>query len=217
MNEKGKVSLGICASNGVVLATHKGTPPLADSTNYHKISEVTESSGVVYAGMGPDYRVLLNSARKRSQVYYRKFQDEIPTEQLTKQVAQVMQEFTQQGGVRPFGVSLLIAGFDHKGPQLYQADPSGAYFQWKATAIGKGYANVRAFLEKNFRDGEEDFEVQDAVDLAIRALQSELEGQMTEHNIEVGVVERGEKGKPPKFKLLSPATLKKHMENMVFS
>lgn len=219
MNEKGKLSLGICASNGVVLATHKHIPALADPTNYHKIMKVTNNSGVVYAGMGPDYRVLLNRARKRSQVYYMKYKDLIPTEGLTKQVAQVMQEFTQQGGVRPFGVSLLIGGFDHKGPQLFQADPSGAYFQWKATAIGKGYQNARAFLEKNFRDpseegeGSDDFEVADAIDLAIRALQSELEGQMTEDNIEIGIVERNDKGVPV-FNLLSPEAIKRHIGNM---
>ena len=39
-----------------------------------------------------------------------------------------MQEFTQQGGVRPFGVSLMIAGIDDNGPHLFQVDPSGAYF-----------------------------------------------------------------------------------------
>lgn len=49
-----------------------------------------------------------------------------------------MQEYTQSGGVRPFGVSLLVAGMDGDGvPRLFQVDPSGAYFGWKATAIGK--------------------------------------------------------------------------------
>ncbi len=49
-----------------------------------------------------------------------------------------MQEYTQSGGVRPFGVSLLVAGIDGDGvPRLFQVDPSGAYFGWKATAIGK--------------------------------------------------------------------------------
>lgn len=62
--------------------------------------------------------------------------------QLVRDTASVMQEFTQSGGVRPFGLSLLVAGFDDSGPQLFQVDPSGAYFGWKATAIGKNH--VRA-------------------------------------------------------------------------
>lgn len=52
-------------------------------------------------------------------------------------------------GVRPFGVSLLIAGFDKvTGPALYQVDPSGSFFAWKATAIGKDMINAKTFLEK---------------------------------------------------------------------
>jgi 20S proteasome subunit alpha 2 len=59
-----------------------------------------------------------------------------------------MQEYTQSGGVRPFGVSLLIAGIDAQGPSLYQVDPSGSYWKWKASAIGKNMVNAKTFLEK---------------------------------------------------------------------
>lgn len=71
-----------------------------------------------------------------------------PVSQLVRDTAGVMQEYTQRGGVRPFGVSLLVAGYDDDGPQLYQVDPSGAYFGWKATAIGKNFVNAKNFLEK---------------------------------------------------------------------
>ena len=63
-------------------------------------------------------------------------------------------------GVRPFGVSLLIAGYDDDGPHLYQVDPSGIYFGWKAAAIGKNSKNARSFLERRYRD---DMELEDAV------------------------------------------------------
>ncbi|KAI0241798.1 Protein phosphatase PP2A regulatory subunit B [Massospora cicadina] len=84
-----------------------------------------------------------------------------------------MQEFTQKGGVRPFGVSLLMAGYDTTGPSLYQVDPSGAYFPWKATAIGKNMINAKTFLEKRF-DGE--MEIEDAVHTAILTLKEGFEG-----------------------------------------
>jgi hypothetical protein len=52
-------------------------------------------------------------------------------------------------GVRPFGVSLLIAGWDeHRGSTLYQVDPSGSFWPWKASAIGKNMVNAKTFLEK---------------------------------------------------------------------
>lgn len=50
--------------------------------------------------------------------------------------------------MRPFGVSLLIAGYDEEGPALFQVDPSGSFFGWKATAIGKNMINGKTFLEK---------------------------------------------------------------------
>ena len=50
--------------------------------------------------------------------------------------------FAESGGVRPFGVSLLMAGYDENGPQLYQIDPSGTYFAWKASAIGKNMVSM---------------------------------------------------------------------------
>ena len=59
-----------------------------------------------------------------------------------------MQEYTQSGGVRPFGISLLVIGYDGDQPRLYQVDPSGAYFAWHATAIGKNYISGKSFLEK---------------------------------------------------------------------
>lgn len=54
--------------------------------------------------------------------------------------------------MRPFGVSLLLAGFDDNGPQLYQIDPSGSYFAWKASAIGKNMGNAKTFLEKRYNE-----------------------------------------------------------------
>ena len=55
----------------------------------------------------------------------------------------------QLRGVRPYGVSLLVAGWDnHRGPSLYQVDPSGSFWAWKASAIGKNMINAKTFLEK---------------------------------------------------------------------
>ena len=75
--------------------------------------------------------------------------------------------FSLFSGVRPFGVSLLICGWNEGRPYLFQSDPSGAYFAWKATAMGKNYVNGKTFLEKRYN---EDLELEDAIHTAILTL-----------------------------------------------
>ncbi|CAK9874727.1 unnamed protein product [Sphagnum jensenii] len=105
-------------------------------------------------------------------------------------------ENTDQRGVRPFGVSLLVAGYDDHCPQLYQIDPSGSYFPWKATAIGKNVCNAKTFLEKRYTD---EMELEDAIHTAILTLKEGFEGQVSGKNIEVGIV-----GPDCKFRVLTP-------------
>ena len=111
----------ISASNGVVIASEKKVPsPLVDAATVEKTAMLTANIGITYSGMGPDFRVLVNKGRKAGQKYWLEYHDPIPVALLARELATVMQEFTQSGGVRPFGVSLLVAGFDDDGPQLYQ-------------------------------------------------------------------------------------------------
>ncbi|GJN41065.1 hypothetical protein PR202_gn00390 [Eleusine coracana subsp. coracana] len=123
-------------------------------------------------------------------------EESIPVTQLVRETAAVMQEFTQSGGVRPFGVSLLIAGYDDNGPQLYQVDPSGSYFSWKASAMGKNVSNAKTFLEKSMQNCNvlvgtrytEDMELDDAIHTAILTLKEGYEGQISSRNIEIGII-----------------------------
>lgn len=171
---------------------------------------------MVYSGMGPDYRVLVDRARKVSHTRYKRIYNEYPpTRILVQDVAQVIQSATQSGGVRPFGVSLLIAGWDEGvepqpveappadaeekeegkkpegktggilkgGPSLYQVDPSGSYFPWKATAIGKSATTAKTFLEKRYND---ELELEDAVHIALLTLKETIEGEMNGETVEIG-------------------------------
>jgi len=200
----GATSLGVKAKNGVVIATEKKVPSiLIDETSVQKILMLTDNIAIVYSGMGPDFRVLTRKARKSAQVYYRVYREVIPVTMLVREIAGVMQEFTQRGGVRPFGVSVLLAGFDHNGPQLYQIDPSGSYFAWKASAIGKHMVNAKTFLEKRYND---DLELEDAVHTALLTLKEGFEGAMDHTNIEVGIV-----GADKTFKVLTPEEIKDYL------
>lgn len=162
-------------------------------------------SGFVYAGLGPDFRVIVRNARKNAQKYYLTYREVQPIDQIVRESAGLMQEYTQSGGVRPFGVSCLIAGYDDDGPQLYQVDPSGSYFGWKATAIGKNYINAKNFLERRYS---EDMELDDAVHIALLTLRESYEGEMTESNIEVGIIRSEDRV----FRVLSPQEVRDYLD-----
>ncbi|OAA67199.1 Proteasome, subunit alpha/beta [Niveomyces insectorum RCEF 264] len=271
---QGVTALGIKATNGIVLATEKkSSSPLADASSLSKISLITPDIGMVYAGMGPDYRVLVDRARKVSHSGYKRIYNEYPpTRILVQDVARVMQEATQSGGVRPYGVSLLIAGWDEGilpeaelekeaaaaaakaaaagdetteeaadglasgeqkkptgktggilrgGPMLYQVDPSGSYFPWKATAIGKSAASAKTFLEKRYTEG---LELEDAVHIALLTLKETIEGEMNGETIEIGIVgppadhllgvEGVEGARGPRFRKLTPQEIEDYLTNL---
>ena len=93
---QGATSLGIKASNGVVIATEKKLPTeLIDKSTVQKIQLLTPNVGVLYSGMGPDFRVLVGKARKKAQQYFMLYKENIPVAQLVRETAMVMQEFTR--------------------------------------------------------------------------------------------------------------------------
>lgn len=211
--QNGKIALGIRASNGVVIVTDKKLPtPLIVNEDYHKIEMITPQSAFVYSGMGADYRVLVKEGRKIAQEYFLMYHEFIPIRVLVQEIAEVMQEYTQAGGVRPFGVSLLVAGGDERHSHLYQVDPSGTFFEWNATAIGKHFQQAKNFLERRLVDedtvtasqeGKEEvsvasssstgqeqgptLDIDDCVHIALLTLRESFDGEMNEKNIEVAV------------------------------
>lgn len=108
--------------------------------------------------------------------------------------------------MRPFGVSLMLAGFDDNGPQLYQIDPSGSYFAWKASAIGKNMVNAKTFLEKRYSD---EVGIEDAIHTALLTLKEGFEGQVSGANIEVGVI-----GRDRKFRVLTEAEVTDYLQEV---
>ncbi|KAF5630540.1 20S proteasome subunit Y7 [Fusarium sp. NRRL 52700] len=248
---QGITALGIKATNGIVLATEKkSSSPLADQSSLSKISDITPNIGMVYSGMGPDYRVLVDRARKVSHTGYKRIYNEYPpTRILVQDVARVMQEATQSAGVRPYGVSLLVAGWDegiepeeeskttdeseekkvnrktggiHKGgPMLYQVDPSGSYYPWKATAIGKSATKAKTFLEKRYS---EELELEDAIHIALLTLKDNIEGEMNGDSIEIGIVgapadhllglEGVDGAVGPRFRKLTPQEIEDYLTSL---
>ncbi|KAH8929479.1 20S proteasome subunit, partial [Atractiella rhizophila] len=211
----GATSLGIKAKDGIVIATEKKSPsPLVDDSMIEKVALVCPNIGMVYSGMGPDFRVLVNKARKSAQAYWKIYAEYPPTRVLVSEIATAMQDATQSGGVRPYGVSLLVAGYDElTGPSLWQIDPSGSFWAWKASAIGKNMVNAKTFLEKRYND---DISLVDAAHVALLTLKEGFEGELTASKLEMGIVGLPQ-GKavgplaPPTFRKLTEAEINDYL------
>lgn len=202
--EKGDTCLGIKAANGVVIATEKKTSSiLVDETSIQKSGAISTHIGAGYAGIAADFRVLLQKCRKFALRYKGSYHEPIPVSQLCQDVSTLVQEYTQSGGVRPFGVSMLLAGYDFEGPHLYQVDPSGSFFSWKAAAIGRNMANAKNFLEKRYS---ETMELEDAIHTALLTLKDGFEGEMNERNVEIAVVRPDQV-----FKVLLPSEVRDYL------
>lgn len=89
-------------------------------------------------------------------------------------VCNYKQSYTQYGGLRPFGVAFLFAGYDeHHDFQLYQSDPSGNYSGWKATVIGANNQAGKSLLKTDYK---EEGTVQEALTLAVKVLNKTMDG-----------------------------------------
>ncbi|EGV65947.1 Proteasome subunit alpha type-2 [Yamadazyma tenuis] len=187
--KQGVTTIGIKSADGVVLATErKVNSNLSKKDTNSKVELITPDIGMSYSGMGPDFRVLVDKARKLAHTNYKRVYNEYPPVKiLVQEIAKVMQESTQSGGIRPFGVSLLVGGYDSQtdGFQLYQVDPSGSYFPWKATAIGKTSVSAKTFLEKRWN---ENLELEDAIHVALLALKESVDGELTGDNLDIAII-----------------------------
>lgn len=145
---------------------------------------------LTFAGLNADARILVDKARVEAQSHRLNLEDSVSIEYLTKYVAGVQQKYTQSGGVRPFGIATMIAGFDSndKTPRLYQTEPSGVYNAWKAHAIGRSAKTVKEFLEKNYEEGLTD---EQTIKLTVKSLLEVV--QTGAKNIEVSVLTPNEK------------------------
>jgi len=117
-------------------------------------------------------------------------EDPVTLEYITRYIASLKQKYTQSNGMRPFGISMLIVGFDNDGSShLYQTDPSGTYHEWKANAIGRSSKTVQEYLEKNYSDEEVDSDNY-VIKLALKALLEVV--QTGSKNVELAIMKKGE-------------------------
>lgn len=153
--------------------------------------QIDDHIACAVAGMTSDANILINTCRLAAQRYLYAYQEPMPVEQLVRTLCDHKQGYTQFGGLRPFGVSLLYAGWDEQhGLQLYQSDPSGNYGGWKATAIGSNHQAASNILKTDYKEG---LTVAEAVKLILKVLTKTMDStSLTADKVELSTLTRDE-------------------------
>lgn len=188
---RGNTTAGLKFKNGIVLmADKKIQSRLVETSSIEKIFQIDEHIGCATSGLVADARVLVDYARLVAQINKVTYSERMSVDLLVKRICDFKQNYTQYGGVRPFGTALLVGGVDDAGIHLYETDPSGALVSYKAGSIGAGRNTVMELFEEKYRDG---MAMDDAVILGLEALQKSSEEKLDAKAIEVGVVTEGQR------------------------
>lgn len=146
--KQGSAAVGIVAGDHVVLAALKRN---AEELGLYqrKIIKVDDHMGIALAGLAPDARVLLNYLRKQAMSAKMLYNRPLLTQKAVLLIADKAQENTQLYGLRPYGVGLLVAGYDETGAHLYEFQPLGLVLEYYGAAIGARLQAARTYLERN--------------------------------------------------------------------
>lgn len=190
----GSTAVGLQTKDGCVLAVEKRlTSPLLDPASVEKIAEIDGHIGAAMSGLVADARTLVDHARVEAQNHTFTYDEPIGVEALTQAVCDLALSFGEgQDGdsskrmSRPFGVALLLAGYDElDGPQLFFSDPSGTFVRYKAKAIGAGSEGAQSNLLESYN---ENMTLEEAEELALSTLKQVMEEKISTENVELARV-----------------------------
>ncbi len=168
----GSASIGMISAEGVVIVSdRRQKDELVIEESANKINEIDEHIICVSAGISSDARILVEKARVLAQQHRINYDSSPNTESIVRDIADVKQQFTQYGGGRPFGVSLMFAGVNGDS-SLYVTDITGNYLKYRACAIGESDEKIRSLLKEKYSDNLSSI---DAVSLALNIFK-EIQG-----------------------------------------
>ncbi|MBI1935081.1 archaeal proteasome endopeptidase complex subunit alpha [Candidatus Woesearchaeota archaeon] len=200
---QGSTAIGIICSDGILLIADKRVvDSLVVPESVEKIWQIDEHIGATASGILSDARVLIDRAQLKAQQNRVTYDSEIDTLTVVKDMCDLMQICTQSGGLRPFGVSVLVAGIDDHSPALYETDPIGIYFQYKATAIGEGEIEVEEILHSEYKP---EMSIEDGLKLSLKALKKVLGENFNSERIDAAYITIADK----KFKRVSRQRIEK--------
>lgn len=203
--KRGAPVAGVVTKEGVVLAAVEVLrSSLEDPRFSKKIYELDDHVATAISGNSPDARVLVREARLVCQGHRLTYDEPIGIESLTSSLGDLLQQYTQNAGVRPFGVSMIISGIDVTGCRMLSIDPSGSYRGYKATALGMNNEKARELLEKKYR---EDMKLDEAIRLSVEAIRTAYQNELKAENINISVITAASKV----FKKLEDEEIKKYL------
>lgn len=200
---QGSTAIGMVCSDGILLVADKRVvDSLVVPESVEKIWQIDEHIGASASGILSDARVLIDRAQLRAQQNRVTYDSEIDTLTIVKDICDLKQICTQSGGLRPFGVSVLVAGIDNHTPRLFETDPIGIYFQYKATAIGEGEIEVEEILHNEYKP---ELSVEEGLKLSLKALKKVLGENFNVERIDAAYISSAEK----KFKRVTKQKIEK--------
>ncbi|SCW02876.1 LAFE_0F16226g1_1 [Lachancea fermentati] len=189
-------AIGVMAKDGIILAAERKVTSklLEQGSSSEKLYKLNDNITVAVAGLTADAEILINTARVYAQNYLQTYNEEIPVEILVRRLSDVKQGYTQHGGLRPFGVSFIYAGYDERyGFQLYTSNPSGNYSGWKAISVGANTSAAQTLLQMDYKD---DMSIEDAMELALKTLSKTTDSStLTHERVEFATISKRADGK----------------------
>ncbi|MDR5656695.1 archaeal proteasome endopeptidase complex subunit alpha [Halodesulfurarchaeum sp. HSR-GB] len=204
--KRGTPSVGVRTEEGVVLAVDKRSrSELMEPDSIEKLHKVADHVGIASAGHVADARRLIDFARRRAQVEELRYEEPVGVEVLTKAVTDNIQQYTQMGGVRPFGAALLIGGVSDGEPHLFETDPSGTPNEWKAVAIGADRSDIQDYLEEHWTA---ELTLDEGIELALGALSHIRDEPLSAGELALAAIETETEA----YRRLAEAEIADHLE-----
>ncbi len=148
----GSASIGLVCKDGVLIISDKRIDDkLVVQKSAKKVNEIDEHLISAIAGIISDARVLTEKAQVICQQHRITYDSPIEPESVIKEIANIQQQFTQYGGARPFGISMMLAGINGKKPELYTSEITGNYFSYYANAIGEDDDKIKEKLQERYK------------------------------------------------------------------
>ena len=196
--KRGALCIGLKSKAGAAIVTRKKFTNLMDKDTVEKIFKMDDHIGVAISGLHADSRVLVDYARVQAQVHRLTYNEPVRIPTITRKLADIVQAYTQHGGVRPFGSSLLICGVDPDGSsRLMTTSPSGTFWAWKGHSMGQNSEEAEEIVKEKL---DEDMSLKEIISLGVEILKEvDEEDEINKETIQIGCIDVEKK----KFEILT--------------